>query len=309
MSKLVIVENNEVVVSSRQVAEHFEKQHKDVLESIRNILAAENSVTRCEKGRYGMRVTTINNIETPVIEYNGLPVVTTEQLAWFYDCKKDAISHNFKNNESRFVEGKHFYKLIGNELRSFKASLGTAKISQNLKFAPYVYLWTKQGAARHSKMLGTDRAWDMFDLLEENYFSKNNQLALPKDYLSALKALVASEEAKQKALAENAIMKPKADFYDTVVSTESLLSMGDTAKLLDKNVGRNRLYKILREKKILMSDNIPYQQYVDRGYFKVVENYYMAGDNKVITKTTYVKQKGVDYIRKLLKEMENKQSA
>ena len=138
-----------------------------------------------------------------------------------------------------------------------------------------------------------------------------NEISLPdfSNPAEAARAWANEYEAKQKALAENAIMKPKADFYDTVVSTESLLSMGDTAKLLDKNVGRNRLYKILREKKILMSDNIPYQQYVDRGYFKVVENYYMAGDNKVITKTTYVKQKGVDYIRKLLKEMENKQSA
>ena len=46
MNELVIVENNEVVVSSRQVAKHFEKCHKDVLESIREILAAENSATK-----------------------------------------------------------------------------------------------------------------------------------------------------------------------------------------------------------------------------------------------------------------------
>lgn len=43
MEELVTIENNAVVVSSRDVAEHFDKQHKDVLESIRNILAAENS--------------------------------------------------------------------------------------------------------------------------------------------------------------------------------------------------------------------------------------------------------------------------
>ena len=44
------------------------------------------------------------------------------------------------------------------------------------------------------------------------------------------------------------------------------------------------------------------QDYIHRGYFKVVENYYMAGDNKIIAKTTYVKQKGVDFIRKLLRK-------
>ena len=44
MNNLVEIVNNKVVVSSRQVAERFGKEHKDVLESIRGILnTAENS--------------------------------------------------------------------------------------------------------------------------------------------------------------------------------------------------------------------------------------------------------------------------
>lgn len=43
---LVTVVNNQAVVSSRQVAENFGKQHKDVLETIRDILAAENSAAK-----------------------------------------------------------------------------------------------------------------------------------------------------------------------------------------------------------------------------------------------------------------------
>lgn len=50
MENLVAVENNEVVVSSLQVAENFGKQHKDVLESIRQILTAENSAVNFFKG-------------------------------------------------------------------------------------------------------------------------------------------------------------------------------------------------------------------------------------------------------------------
>lgn len=122
----------------------------------------------------------------------------------------------------------------------------------------------------------------------------------PQTYLEALKALVASEEERQLLKEQTEIMKPKADFYDTVANTESLTSFADTAKLLDKGIGRNKLMKLLREKKILQKDNIPYQSYVDRGYFKVVESCYMANENKVVSYTTYVKQKGIDYIRKLL---------
>ena len=46
MNELVIINGQQVVTSSRNVAEHFEKEHKHVLDSIRAILAAENSAAK-----------------------------------------------------------------------------------------------------------------------------------------------------------------------------------------------------------------------------------------------------------------------
>ena len=46
MNNLVILNNNQIVVSSIDIAEHFGKQHKHVLEIIREILVAENSATK-----------------------------------------------------------------------------------------------------------------------------------------------------------------------------------------------------------------------------------------------------------------------
>ena len=149
----------------------------------------------------------------------------------------------------------------------------------------------------HSKLPTAERfeKWVFDEVLPSIRKTGGYSLEIPKDYPSALRALADQCEL-------NRLMKPKADFYDTVASTESLLSMNDTAKILNMGVGRNKLFKLLRDKKILMKDNMPYQRYVDAGYFKVVESYYMAGDNSVVSKTTYVRQRGVDYIRKLLKE-------
>lgn len=36
MNKLVVINNNQIVVSSKDIAEHFGKAHKDVLENIRH---------------------------------------------------------------------------------------------------------------------------------------------------------------------------------------------------------------------------------------------------------------------------------
>ena len=147
-------------------------------------------------------------------------------------------------------------------------------------------------------MLGTERAWDMFDVLEENYFNSRPKELTPAEQMAV--GLIAAQKWLEEKEAKIAELTPKAEFYDTVANSESLLSMGDVAKTLDMGIGRNKLYKFLRDKNVLMDNNIPCQKYVDAGYFKAIEGHYMAGDNSVVSTTTYVKQKGVDYIRKLL---------
>lgn len=136
----------------------------------------------------------------------------------------------------------------------------------------------------------------------ETQLVKKNILTLPDftNPVEAARAWANEYEAKQKALTENAVMKPKAEFYDTVANTESLFSMADVAKTLDMGMGRNKLFAFLRDKGILDKDNHPYQKYVDAGYLRLIENHYKAGDNDVVYKCTYVKQKGIDYIRKIL---------
>ncbi len=37
-----------------------------------------------------------------------------------------------------------------------------------------LYLWTRRGAMRHAKMLNTDKAWDVFEMLEDSYFVLEN---------------------------------------------------------------------------------------------------------------------------------------
>lgn len=61
---------------------------------------------------------------------------------------------------------------------------------------------------------------------------RQNVPALPQTYLEALKALVLSEEQKQVLALENESMKPKADYFDTLVERGSNLNLRDTAKVI-----------------------------------------------------------------------------
>ena len=93
------------------------------------------------------------------------------------------------------------------------------------------------------------------------------------------------EEKEKNRLLENKIeeQKPKVRFYDTVTKSDTHLNLEQVAKLLNyKGVGRNNLFKILREKDILTMKNFPYQKYVDLEYFKLIEgNYIRKGQIEV----------------------------
>ena len=116
------------------------------------------------------------------------------------------------------------------------------------------------------------------------------------------------EEKCNALLEENQEMKPKAEFFDQVASSKTAIQMSEVAKVLNyPGYGRNRLFEFLRNKKVLMTNNIPYQKYVDCGYFRVIEQKFSKpnGDTAINIKTL-VYQKGINFIKKLLdKELSN----
>ncbi|EAQ4035707.1 ORF6N domain-containing protein [Salmonella enterica subsp. enterica serovar Newport] len=107
-----------------------------------------------------------------VISHSNIPVITTELLAKLYGTEPDYIRKNYTRNIERFAAGKHYFLLEGEELRSFKHSMSlrpSVKIARNVRS---LILWTERGAARHAKMLETDQAWEVFEKLEDCYFSQ-----------------------------------------------------------------------------------------------------------------------------------------
>lgn len=100
------------------------------------------------------------------------------------------------------------------------------------------------------------------------------------------------------------VMQPKADFYDTIMGTEKTVEMKDVAKLLDMGIGRNNLFRFLREHKVVDARNVPYQLYVDKRWFKSIPVHFddpVTGQPSIYLKTV-VYPLGIDGIRQMLKD-------
>lgn len=155
-----------------------------------------------------------------IIEYLGQRVVTTEQLAAGYGVTPIRIQQNYIRNEDRFIEGKHFFKISGNELKSFRLSFSE---SVN-KHTTSLILWTERGAANHAKMLETDQAWSYHEDLVEFYFTHRENTdvqCLPSRKELAMMVIEAEERAEAMAL-ENKTLS------ETVDSLEKHFSKGMT---------------------------------------------------------------------------------
>lgn len=131
---------------------------------------------------------------------------------------------------------------------------------------------------------------------------------LPQTYLEALKALVSSEEEKQRLAQEkqqleekNAKLQPKADFADAAFATDDKVDIGMSAKILKLGFGRNTLFDKLRKAGVFFANrNEPKQRFIDAGYFEMKEKFIERNNHPgfVVTKVL-VTQKGLAYLNHL----------
>lgn len=109
----------------------------------------------------------MNNLT--VTEYKNIRVLTTQQIAEAYGTDIKVVSYNFNHNKDRYVDGKHYICLTGDELRAFREN---HDLPSNLN---KLYLWTEKGAFLHAKSLNTDKAWEVYDRLVDEYFEKGSR--------------------------------------------------------------------------------------------------------------------------------------
>ena len=97
-----------------------------------------------------------------IISYKDVAVVTTRMLADFYGAIPMRILNNYNRNQEWFVEGKHYFRIKGEELKKWRLTI-SLRDSQIGSKARSLLLWTQRGVGQHARMINTPEAWTLSD--------------------------------------------------------------------------------------------------------------------------------------------------
>jgi anti-repressor protein len=127
----------------------------------------------------------------------------------------------------------------------------------------------------------------------DRWMELESGIKIPKTMAEALR--LAADQAQR---IED--MTPAYEFGSYLIeASNKWLSMSEAAAILsaETGLGRNNLFAWLRGQKILMANNVPYREYIDRGYFNVTEKSTPVGPKTV----TIVSNAGMAWILKQYK--------
>ena len=178
-------------------------------------------------------------MDLQIIEHCGQRVLTTSQLAESYGTESKIISRNYQRNADRYIEGKHFFALSGEELRRFK---GSRQFDDSLKFTSILYLWTEKGAWLHAKSLNTEKSWEAYEMLVDSYYKLEKQLKVlterEKLEASMRLSLMNSEDVTQ--------LKNEVQEIRSMVQEQITLDHGQQMRI--KKAVATKIYEISNDK-------------------------------------------------------------
>ena len=215
------------------------------------------------------------------------PTVSARSLYEGLEIKK-RFSSWFESNSQGFIKGEDFTSVLSGTVVNNGAHRDLQDYLLSVDMAKHICLMsrTDKGKQCRQYLIDLEKAWNT----PEQVMARALKLAD-----KTIKNLELTIEEQ----------RPLVDFANKVSDSSNLIDMGKMAKLLKDehiNIGRNRLFAWLRRKEILMKNNMPYQRYIDGGYFQVKESVYETPYGSKTQQTTYVTEKGQIYITEKLRK-------
>jgi phage antirepressor YoqD-like protein len=247
--------------------------------------------------------------------------VTVQMVADYYEVSKNLIDVMIKNHKDEFVSD-GIKVLRGNELK--EAKQGYLKGLSSLKFTSQLTLLPRRSVLRVGMLLRDSEVAKKV----RDYLLNTETIATEEQKIMATEALRfdnifeaikspdflryvanALEEREKLKMKNNELHKevkslqPKAEMTDRFLETNSLHSINEVAKILNNNWGKFKLFQFLREQKVFYRENgnnMPYQEYINKGYFEVKE----VTKNNMSFPKILATAKGVQFIFDLVRKYE-----
>lgn len=221
----------------------------------------------------------------------------------------ELITVNYENDQPT-VSGRELHGFLGVETpyRKWFPRMCEYGFTENVDYTPdiFVHPLNNQETTDHRLTIPMAKEICMIQRTERGkqarqYFIKLEEAWNTPELVMARALKMADKNITQLKIENGHLQQliesnaPKVKFADTVIKTDSNISMRQMAKLLcDQNIsiGEKRLFSLLRDNNILMYDNEPYQTYIDRKYFVVTENPYFTSHGDFLSRKTLVTPRG-----------------
>lgn len=128
-----------------------------------------------------------------------------------------------------------------------------------------------------------------------------------EDPIARAKAWIVEKEEVLMLQEKNEKLQYRSDFLDICFDADGVFKFDEVAKILKLGYGSITLYEKMRDYGLIMKGTtIPYQKYINNGYFEVYQSLIPNGNFNKLVKVTYATSKGIGYIKKLLDQNEKK---
>ena len=235
-----------------------------------------------------------------VIVNNGEPLFCLADLAHSLDfrdgtsLKKSIVAefepYDFKSYPLQTNQGMQKFSFIGESELYFV--IMRSKSNKAKPFRQWVCNEVLPSIRKNGGYIAGQENMSELEIIANALVVANNVIQQKSKELEAIKALRAKE-------------KPLVDFANKVANASNAISVRDFAKLLyDEKIriGQNSLFKWLRNNGYLMRDNMPYQKYIDSGYFEIIEQTYETPYGTKVSLKTLVTGKGQIYFTEKLRK-------
>ena len=198
----------------------------------------------------------------PIEENNGRRAVSARHLHAFLGSKQE-FAHWIKNRIKKYgFIGNKDYEVFHNFVENPQGGRPSDEYALSIGMAKELSMVENTARGREARLY--------FIACEEKAKSLAPAPVLPQTYIEALKALVAAEEEKQQLQLANQSMKPKAEYFDSLVERNLLTNFRDTAKQL--HIPQNTLIELLITNRYIYRDKKgtlkPYSEYTPE-YFEM----------------------------------------